>query len=241
MKLPDFRYEKEFWEKGFRVVAGADEVGRGAWAGPLVASAVVLPSNENFQFARVQTAILNFQKSGGKINDSKKLSARQREKAAEWIKEHCLAWGIGEVGSTIINRVGMARASKMVFRQAIFACNRRLGGKLLNFTSLRSKNINFLLVDAFYVPYTKGIKRKNQLAIIRGDEKSFSIASASIIAKVYRDNLMCTLSKKHKEYGWERNKGYGTQEHQKAILRAGITRLHRTQFVKKGLMFKADP
>lgn len=95
------------------------------------------------------------------------------------------------------------------------------------------KSIDFLLIDAFYLPYTKGLRRKNQLAIIKGDQKSFSIAAASIIAKVYRDNLMVKLSRKYEKYGWRKNKGYGTKKHIQAIKKWGITRLHRKQFLSK--------
>lgn len=216
--MPDWSFEKRLWKKdlpvgsqGFRVIAGADEVGRGAWAGPVVAAAVVFSANTTCNLPATT-----------KIDDSKKLTEKQRDKAERWIKENCLAWGVGEAPASVINRHGLTRATEMAFRRAIVECNKR-----------STLKVDFLLIDAFYLPYTKGIKRKNQLAIVKGDSKSYSIAAASIIAKVYRDKLMIKLGEKHKGYAWERNKGYGTREHQEAIIKHGLTRLHRKAFVKK--------
>lgn len=228
-KLPNFSYEKKLWKRGFGFVAGADEVGRGALAGPVVGTAVVF-----LRFANLQA--LNY--SNIRINDSKKLSAKQREKASKWIKRHSLAWGIGEVSVAVINKLGIAKATKMAFRKAIAKCNNRLqstGYSLRHKKAVVSsqKAVDFLLIDAFYLPYTKNLRRKNQLAIIKGDQKSTSIAAASIIAKVYRDKLMVELSRKYRRYGWNKNKGYGTKEHQEAIKKWGITRLHRKEFCRK--------
>lgn len=143
--------------------------------------------------------------------------------------------------ASLINRIGMAKATRKAFRRAISDARKRLAGV-----------IDFLLADAFFIPFVPGLPtkrrkdekgrfRKNpkgrQKAIIDGDQKSVSIAAASIIAKVYRDKLMLGLNKKsrYKKYGWGRNKGYGTKEHQLAIKKYGITRLHRKEFVKNFL------
>jgi len=210
-------------------VAGVDEVGRGCFAGPIVAAAVAFAPIANGKWLMVN-------KEGIKIDDSKKLTPRQRERANKWIKENALTWGIGEAPAGLINRIGMAKATKKAFRKAISEARKRLGGK-----------IDFLLIDAFFVPYVPGLptrRRKDkkgrfrkypkgrQLAIVNGDEKSLTIGAASITAKVYRDGLMLKLSKKYKRYGWGRNKGYGTKEHQRAILKYGVTRYHRREFVK---------
>jgi ribonuclease HII len=143
-----------------------------------------------------------------------------------------------------INKKGMSKATLSAFRRAIEDANKRL-----------KYRIDYLLIDAYYIPYVRGIRMPiksakfrnrhikkpgeikysgNQLAIIKGDEKSISIGAASIIAKVHRDNLMINLSKesKYKVYGWERNKGYGTKEHRLAIKKYGITKLHRKKFVE---------
>lgn len=232
---PDFSYEKKLLAKGYEYIAGVDEVGKGCFAGPLVTGCVIFPKD-----IIIPEDIT--------VNDSKQVKPRQREKSTKWIKDNALAWGIGEVSAQKINHVGMGKAAKMCFRQAISAARKRLG-----------KPIDFLLADAFFVSYVPGLparRRRNkkgklyknskanaegvhgrQLAIIDGDAKSASIAAASIIAKVYRDKLMQTLSRrpKNKVYGWGRNKGYGTREHQIAIKKHGLTRQHRKQWVETWL------
>lgn len=209
--LPDFKFERTIWRKRFNIVAGLDEVGRGCFAGPVVAGCVSFPNNITIK-----------QFNNLKIDDSKKLRARQRERSASWIKENALTWGIGEAPASLINRIGMGRATKVAFRRAITNANLK---------------IDYLLIDAFFIPYVRGLARKHQLAIVNGDEKSISIAAASIIAKVYRDSLMRRLSKelKFKKYAWGRNKGYGTREHQGAIKKYGLTRYHRKKFVETWL------
>ncbi len=214
MSQADLRYEKELWRKGISVVAGADEVGRGCFSGPVAAGCVVFPPT--FKGGSLQ---------GIRVDDSKKLTAKQREVADKWIKKNALGWGVGEASAALINRIGIVAATQMAFRRAIANTNLKLKAKGL-------KNIDFLLVDAFYLPYVRGLRRKNQLAIVNGDEKSFSIAAASIVAKVYRDKLMQSLSKKFPKYGWVRNKGYGTREHRETILAHGMTKYHRKQFVE---------
>ncbi len=209
MTSPDWSYEEKTWKRGFKLVAGIDEVGRGSFAGPVVAGCVVFSDTSEIPL-------------GIRINDSKKLTAAQRELASEWIKENAFAFGIGQANVTQINKFGIKKASEIAFRKAILNCKVK---------------IDYLLIDAFYIPYVKGLRRKNQLAIIKGDGKSISIAAASIIAKVYRDSLMVTLSKqpKYKKYGWGKNKGYGTREHRNAIKKHGITFKHRIQFVESSL------
>ena len=224
MIIPHFLIEKTLWKK-YKYIAGVDEVGRGAFAGPVVAGCVVFP--KDFTIPRD----IN-------VNDSKKVSPKKREQAAIWIKENSLAWGLGESAASLINRIGMAKATKKAFRKAISEAGRRLG-----------MPIDYLLIDAFFIPFVAGLPakrrkdargrfRKNptgrQKAIVDGDEKSLTIGAASIIAKVYRDRLMLSLSKNPKlsKYGWGTNKGYGTKEHQKALKKYGLTRYHRKEFVK---------
>ena len=211
MELPDFKYEKELWQKGYEFVAGADEVGRGSFAGPVTAACVVFAANSNFQ-----APIFNEFSKEIIINDSKKLRPRQREKAAEWIKENALFWAIGAASVMEINKLGVGRATQTAFRRAIASCE---------------LEIDYLLVDAFWVPYLRGLSKKCQKPIKKGDCLSISIAAASIVAKVERDALMRKLSRKFKEYGWSRNKGYGTREHQEAIQKHGITKHHRKAFI----------
>jgi len=204
MSSLEFGYEEPYWEEGL-TVAGADEVGRGAFAGPVVAGACVFASNTDFD----QDVV---------IDDSKKLSPEQRETANAWIRENA-RWGLGEASVSEINKLGMGKASEMAFRRAV--------------ANLKVK-LDALLIDAFYVPYVKGVPRVNQKPIKQGDSKSFSIAAASIIAKVYRDRLMQGLGSdsRYERYNWVQNKGYGSLEHRNAIVEHGSTRHHRKRYVE---------
>lgn len=222
---PDFKYESQFWRKGFGLIIGIDEVGRGCFAGPVVASAVVWP----------QPLKLKIIESLG-IDDSKKLKPKERERLAKEIKKYALAWDVTEVGVSVINRIGIGRATQKAMRKAvrdIVRLNRKKRdiNQHNNITIQQYSNV-FILVDGFHIKYLRGLGLRNQKAIKHGDQKSISIAAASILAKVYRDKLMRRLSKKYPRYGWGRNKGYGTREHQKSILRYGLTCYHRKQFVK---------
>ncbi len=186
----------------FRII-GVDEVGRGALAGPVVAGAVYLGRRLDW--------------AGLGINDSKKLSALKRVQLDNLIREQALGWGIGVVDVATINRVGIVRATERAMRQAV-SCIRGEG--------------KFLLIDAFPLKYTRGVGLKNQLAIIKGDEQSLSIAAASIIAKVYRDELMVKLHERFPDYEWANNKGYGTKKHLEALAVLGVSRWHRPLFVR---------
>lgn len=217
--MPDFQYEKIFWKEGFKLIGGCDEVGRGSFAGPVVAGCVVFSPNSDIRFPLFDKKIIIT------INDSKKLTPYKREIADEWIKKNAFCWGIGKVNASLINQIGIGKATKIAFRLAV---------KNANIKILKNKsNLDFLLIDAFYIPFLKGLRRKNQKAIIKGDEKSISIAAASIIAKVYRDSLMKKIGSRgrYEKYDWVKNKGYGTKKHCEAIIRYGICKYHRRDFV----------
>lgn len=229
--LPDFSFEKRLHKQGYRLIAGVDEVGRGCFAGPVVAGAVILDKRWVTRVGEPHgrgPVLVSRRKGRGAderqdpppiINDSKKLSPKRREIADKWIRKNAEAYGIGVASVSQINRLGIKKATEIAFRKAIKNCE---------------VQIDYLLIDAFYIPYVKGLRRKNQKPIIKGDTKSLSIAAASIIAKVYRDKLMTDLSKKlkYRKYKWDRNKGYGTKEHQKTIRKHGISNLHRKKFVE---------
>lgn len=198
MKKPaTFQLENYFWDKGFNHVAGADEVGRGAWAGPVVAAAVIFPRRVVFPES---------------LYDSKKLTPKARESLSKLIFRKALAVGIGLSRVSTINKKGIGPSTHNAFRSAI---------KKLSPTP------DQILVDAFYI---KRLNQKIQKPIIRGDEIIASISAASIVAKVYRDNLMKKISKRFPEYGLEKNKGYGTAYHQSAIRVHNFSSIHRTSF-----------
>ncbi|MDP3955479.1 MAG: ribonuclease HII [bacterium] len=230
-RLPDFSYEKKLWRQGYEIIIGIDEVGRGSFAGPVVAAAVAWPPKFKIENLKLKIG------EDLEINDSKQLKPKEREKLSVIIKEEALAWDITEVGVSVINRIGIGKATEKAMRKAIADIAKLLianCSKKQSTINYKQSNNMFVLVDGFHVKYLRGIGLKNQKGVIHGDQKSISIAAASILAKVHRDKLMQSLSKqsKYKKYGWEKNKGYGTKEHQNAILKYGLTRLHRKAFVK---------
>ena len=216
---PDFLYEKKYWRNRYLVI-GVDEVGRGAWAGPIVAGAVSI---------KLENVSINWENIS--INDSKKLPPKKRQELSKIIRRNAL-WGIGEVGVSHINRYGIISATAKAMRQAIANAKFKMQNSKLH----KNPRI-FVLVDAFHIKYIPGVGLGNQLAIIHGDQKSISVAAASIIAKVYRDNLMTRLNResKYKKYGWAQSKGYGTTDHQERIKKYGLTRFHRKEFIPKSL------
>lgn len=230
--FPNFSEEKRLWRKGYKFVTGVDEVGRGAFAGPVVAGAVVFAPapHRKVKMKNWEDEILDLG-----VNDSKVLRPRKREELVGQIKRLALAYVVTSSSVGEINRMGIGKATMCAFRRAIAKLLngyivRRRKGQFNNFTV----NV-FVLSDAFHIKYLRGIGLAHQKAIKKGDKKSLSIAAASILAKVYRDRLMKRLARKYPKYGWQKNKGYGTKEHRKAILRYGLTRWHRKAFVRKVL------
>lgn len=197
MILPDLNFEKNYWQKGFKYIAGIDEVGRGSWAGPLVAAGVILPSD--------------FEVPQG-FADSKQLTSKKRDIFCKLIESQAVSFTIAEISNNKINIFGIAKATQIVFRKIVRNLN---------------PAPNYLLIDAFHIKY---FPKKKQLAIKYGDKKSATIAAASIIAKVYRDNLMTKFAQKFPKYSFEKNKGYGTKFHQQSIKSYGFTKIHRTSF-----------
>ncbi len=219
---PSFEFEQSWWGKGYSHVVGMDEVGRGAFAGPMVAAAVVLPKD--------------FPTTG--INDSKLLSAPKRELLARIIKEKAISFAIVEVSVAYINEHGIGKAgelaflklaAKLVCKSNFFAETREDYVEILKQVQndMQQDPSTCFLIDAFVM---KEISEQRQQAIIKGDQKSFSIAAASIIAKVYRDELMSTLDQRYDHYNFKKHKGYGTAEHRLAIKQFGLCDLHRTSF-----------
>jgi len=209
MIFPDFSYEEELWKKNFTVL-GIDEVGRGAFAGPVGIGGVVFPLNLS-DLEKQKLLSLG-------INDSKKLSKKKREYLSEIIKEKCLAYNTSFVDVETIDAVGVGKATFIGMQQV---------AKTINY-KLRTKNL-YLLIDAFEIPGSV----YHQKGIVRGDSLSISIAAASIIAKVERDMLMDKLGVSYPDYGFDRHKGYGTVAHRKAISCLGVSSIHRTEFCKK--------
>ncbi|WP_461204440.1 ribonuclease HII [Clostridium sp. DL1XJH146] len=183
-------------------IVGVDEVGRGPLAGPIVGAAVVL----DLDYMKDETLILN-------INDSKKLNKTTRERLSKEIKEKAISYAIFEVDNKRIDNIGIAKANNEVLKKSV---------ETLSVTP------SIVISDGYTI---KNLKYNNK-CVIKGDNKSASIACASIIAKVYRDDLMQKYAQKYTEYHFEKNVGYGTKEHIEAIKKNGITSIHRRSFLK---------
>ena len=224
--LPTFEYEERLWRDDYLVI-GVDEVGRGSLAGPVYAGAVCFDSKE-INLPAGKAGKLEIEKFG--INDSKKLKANERKRLAKIIKKTALTYSIGFSDVSVVNKLGIVKATKIAIRKAVAEVIKKISATYVR--SYISCNL-YLLLDAFNVTHVKSIGLKNQLVIIKGDEKSISIAAASIVAKVERDQIMSELHHKYPIYLWNRNKGYGTRAHIEALKKFGRCKLHRDLFLRK--------
>lgn len=194
-QTPDYSFETAAAAKGAMRIAGVDEVGRGPWAGPVVAAAVWLDP------AHIPEG----------LNDSKKLTAKRREGLLAAIHEYgdvCIASASVEE----IDELNILRASHLAMERAVQGL---------------AIAPDHLLIDGNMIP--KGLAGQGE-AIIKGDGRSVSISAASIVAKIWRDQLMVDLAQQHPHYGWETNAGYGTKTHQEGLAKFGVTPHHRRSF-----------
>jgi len=189
---------------GYRTIAGIDEVGRGSLAGPLVAAAVILDRKK-----------ILFEG----IDDSKKISEARREYLYDLIVDNCVCWAVSEVEPSEIDKYNLTRANIIAFEKALWKL--RVSPDII-----LADHVNVKGTDSG----THGEYPAECLSIIRGDQKSVSIAAASIVAKVTRDRIMKNMSKLFPEYGFENNKGYGTKKHLLSLRKYGPTNIHRISF-----------
>jgi ribonuclease HII len=189
------QYEKKYWDNGKRYIAGVDEAGRGPLAGPVVAAAVIFPSDVMID----------------RIKDSKVLSEKERERLFDIINEKAISVGIGIVDHNVIDAVNILNATFHSMHEAICKLKYEPEHLLVDGPHFPGANI----------PFTK---------IVDGDSECFSIAAASIIAKVTRDRLMVEYDKRYPQYGFAKHKGYGTKAHLEAIKKHGPCEIHRKSF-----------
>lgn len=207
--MPTWEHELALWAQGYQVLAGVDEAGRGAWAGPLVAAAVIIPlgtpaSDELWAAMR----------------DSKLLTAVGREQLYPQIVAAATV-AVGIVSSALLDVIGLGAANRLAMVRAV----REL-----------AVQPDHLLIDAFKLP----MLRLPQRNIVRGDQISPAIAAASIVAKVYRDQLMREYAATYPNYGFATHKGYGTAAHQAVLARLGPSPLHRRSFAPIAAMLSID-
>ena len=183
-------YEREMLALGAEYIAGADEVGRGPLAGPVVCAAVIMPLGEGELIEG--------------IDDSKKLKPEERERLAALIRERAIAYKVCEESSETIDSINILEATRLCMKRAVEGLS--------------------VQPDVVFT---------EQQNIVRGDALSYTIGAASILAKVYRDALMCEYDKLYPQYGFAVHKGYGTRRHTDAIREYGLCKIHRRTFTKK--------
>lgn len=200
IEVDKLAYEKEMLALGAEYIAGADEVGRGPLAGPVVCAAVIMPLGADELIEG--------------IDDSKKLNSAERERLAELIRERAIAYKICEESGETIDRVNILEATRLCMKRAVEGLSVK--------PDVVFTDGNFRLqID---------LPQEN---IVRGDALSYTIGAASILAKVYRDALMCEYDKLYPQYGFAVHKGYGTKRHTDAIREYGLCEIHRRTFTRK--------
>jgi ribonuclease HII len=207
-QVPNWNNELELHSKGYGLIAGVDEAGRGAWAGPLVAGAVIFRHPDEVTSSGTADDLLE---ALSYLKDSKLLSALIREKLLPAIESLALATGVGIVSPGLVDVIGVGPANRLAMSRAV----RDLGVWP-----------DFLLLDAFRVPSMPLPQRP----IIKGDATCMSIAAASIVAKVARDHIMCAHDTDYPGYSFAQHKGYGTRMHVSALSTLGVSPLHRRSY-----------
>jgi ribonuclease HII len=197
---PTVAEELNLWAAGHRRIAGVDEVGRGCWAGPVLAAAVVLPE-----------AVLARPEVLAGVDDSKALTPRQRAEFCAHILALAEGWGIGAVPAHVVDTHGILAATRLAMQVALIRLPRPADALLIDAVRL----------EGWPCP---------QRGLIKGDAACLSIAAASVVAKVARDRLMVALGQRLPAYGFESHKGYGTAAHERALRDHGPTPQHRRSF-----------
>ena len=196
------KYEENLYNEGYKFICGIDEAGRGPLARPVVVGAAVMPRDSKLEW----------------VNDSKKVTEKRREILYDRITEEALAWGVGIISEKEIDELNILNATKKGLHLALGEVIEKLKQKpdIVIVDALRE-------IDTFEIPYQ---------SIIKGDATCYSISCASILAKVTRDRIMREWNEVYPMYDFEKNKGYGTAEHIKALKQYGPCPIHRRTFIK---------
>lgn len=196
------KYEENLYNEGYKFICGIDEAGRGPLAGPVVVGAAVMPRDSKLEW----------------VNDSKKVTEKRREILYDRITEEALALGVGIISEKEIDELNILNATKKGLHLALGEVIEKLKQKpdIVIVDALRE-------IDTFEIPYQ---------SIIKGDATCYSISCASILAKVTRDRIMREWNEVYPMYDFEKNKGYGTAEHIKALKQYGPCPIHRRTFIK---------
>lgn len=210
--MPDFSRELRLFGQGLKVVAGVDEAGRGPLAGPVVAAAVALPAELSGEEEWL-----------GALDDSKRLSAAQREAAFKLIQQHALAVSVVEESPAEIDRIGIGKAVIRAMMRAVEGLQTVPEHLLLDYVPIKE------------CPFSYDV-------LVKGDANCYSIAAASIIAKVTRDRTMERADSLYPGYGFARHKGYGTALHREQLEKLGPCPLHRRSFspLRQGALMLGD-
>jgi len=203
---PSTFFESQLWKSGLLHVAGLDEAGRGALAGPVAVGALILPRNKT----RLSRTLAG-------VRDSKQMTPLERERLAPRIKETALAWSVGFASAEEIDAQGIVCATRLAALRALD------GLSLVPQYLLTDFRLELPQLDI------------SQTALVKGDALCLSIAAASVLAKTARDQLMCELDSCYQGYGLGKHKGYGTQAHRSALERLGFSPIHRKSFQVKEL------
>ncbi len=209
-EIPSLREEKKLWKKGYKYVAGLDEAGRGCLAGPVFA-AIIMIKNPKIQIPD--------------IKDSKKLSAKKREELYKILTTHpFIEWATARASEKLIDKINILKATKLAMKRAIKNLEKKLS---LNFYPGKNlKKIDFVILDGNF----KIDLPVSQKSIVKADEKVFSCAAASIIAKIKRDKIMENYHKKYSQYRFDLHKGYPTKLHRRFLKKYGPCKIHRRTF-----------
>lgn len=196
---PDFQFEKKLWENGLHSIAGIDEAGRGALAGPVAAGVVIFPPEESL------AGVLNG------LTDSKQMTPAGREAWAVTIREVALAWEVAFASHQEIDDLGIVPATRIAAQMALNDC---------------TEQVDHLLLDYLFLPDLS----LPQTNLVKGDQRSLSIAAASVLAKTSRDSRMVEMDAEFPGYNFSDNKGYGTRQHLEALEQSGPSPIHRLTF-----------